>query len=495
MKEYSPKRRTAIVFAGSGTAGAYHAGVLKALDESGVKLDLVVGSGIGTVAAALSAVAGGARLHGPGGFWDGMSFASLYRLRPAVATGVALLAAAFGVFLLPIALALLLGLLFPLVLIADLVVPGAPARLLSQVWAVPDALAGPYLATLAVPIFALSILAVLFVAQAWLRDRRRFAEAFEALLDTRPGERRFRDALWESARGAALTAHAPTQAELGQRYVTLLSENFGEPGFRELVLRTADLETGRVLSFVVLQDAYRKPFLAAPGREAAQETAPGPAASVDLRAPGYEPLFFDAAASGLLACVTGPVRRVSFPRGGLHSGETHRLTEATLLGGCGISEAVAAGAEQILVVSATPESSLLPARRRGANARVNGVLAALERAAVSRELHEAERLNRVVETLGHRTSDGGRAWQDPATGRLYRDLALYVIRPGRRALLPLDLDGARDPATDVVETTGDLLQRGYEDAYRLFVEPVVGALPPPPRSAGDEQEEGQPLEL
>ena len=123
------------------------------------------------------------------------------------------------------------------------------------------------------------------------------------------------------------------------------------------------------------------------------------------------------------------------------------------------------------------------------------MLAALERHAVSRELEEAERLNRVVETLGHRTSDGGRAWQDPATGRLYRDLALYVIRPSRRALLPLDLDGARDPATEVVETTADLLQRGYEDAYRLFVEPVVGAAPPPPRPVLDEREEGQPLEL
>jgi hypothetical protein len=85
----------------------------------------------------------------------------------------------------------------------------------------------------------------------------------------------------------------------------------------------------------------------------------------------------------------------------------------------------------------------------------------------------------VVETLGHRTEDGGRGWQDPATGRLYRDVALYVIRPARRALLPLELDGARDPASEVLETIQDLVQRGYEDAYRLFVEPVVGGAPPP----------------
>ena len=58
MKEYSPKRRTAVVFTGTGVSGAYHAGVLRALDESGTKIDLVVGSGAGCVAAAFAAVAG-----------------------------------------------------------------------------------------------------------------------------------------------------------------------------------------------------------------------------------------------------------------------------------------------------------------------------------------------------------------------------------------------------------------------------------------------------
>jgi hypothetical protein len=496
VEDYSPRRRTAVVFAGSGTAGAYHAGVVRALDECGVKIDLVVGSGMGTIAAALSAVAGGSRLHEPGGFWPEVSFASLYRLRPAAATAVALLAAAFGVFLLPIAMALLAGLLFPLLLIADLVVPGAPARLLTRVSPLPDALAAPYLATLAIPIFALSILAVVFVAWAYLRYRRRFAEAFEALLDARPGEQRLRRALWASARGSALQKQPPSDAELGERYVSLLNENLDQPGFRELILRTADLETGRALSFAVLQDNYRKAFLAAQTRQGTRAGSDGQPGAVDLRQSGYEALFFDACATALTPCVTGPVRRIALPRGGLFGGETHRLTEATLLGGCGIAEALAAGAEQVIVVAATPETSTLSARRRGARARINGVLGALERAAVDRELAEAERLNRVVETLGHRTGDGGRAWQDPATGRLYRDVPLYAIRPERRSLLPLELDGARDPATEVVETTQDLVQRGYEDAYRLFVEPVVGGVAPrPERAESEEDPAGQTLQL
>ncbi len=80
MNEYSPKRRTALVFTGSGTSGAYHAGVLKALEESGVKIDLVVGSGAGVIAAAYAAVDGGARLYGAGGFWERVRWRSLFRL-------------------------------------------------------------------------------------------------------------------------------------------------------------------------------------------------------------------------------------------------------------------------------------------------------------------------------------------------------------------------------------------------------------------------------
>src|SRR5262245_52348728 len=119
MSDYSPKRRTALVLAGTGSSGAYHAGAVKALDESGVKIDLVVGSGAGAVAAALSAVAGGARLHGEGGFWHDMAWNRLYRIRPAARAALILLGAAFVIFLVPAVIALLAGIAFPLVLIAS----------------------------------------------------------------------------------------------------------------------------------------------------------------------------------------------------------------------------------------------------------------------------------------------------------------------------------------------------------------------------------------
>src|SRR5262249_22587042 len=124
MREYSPKRRTAVVLAGSGTSGAYHAGALKALDESGVKLDVLVGTGAGAIAAAFGAVAGGAKLYGPGGFWHEARWGSFFRLRLALRTVLLLLGASFGVFLLPLLLAMGAGLLFPLVLIVDVLWPG-----------------------------------------------------------------------------------------------------------------------------------------------------------------------------------------------------------------------------------------------------------------------------------------------------------------------------------------------------------------------------------
>jgi hypothetical protein len=476
VRDYSPKRRTALVFTGSGTTGAYHAGVLKALDESGVKIDVVVGSGVGTIAAAYAAVMGGAGLYGSAGFWTAVSWRSFYRLRPTMRLALALLGSSFAIFALPLLLGLLIGLLFPLLLMADRVSPGAASKALERLWIAPELLSGPYLAAQAVPVFALALVAMTAVAVQYLRDRRRFAEAFESLLDADPGLGRLRRGLWEVTRGAAPSSRPPSDAEIGRRFVALLAENLGEPGFRELILRAADLDRGDALTFVLLRAEV-------PG-EGGRRTREGALSdAVDLRAPGHDALLFDAVATGLLCPMAMPLRRASFPKGGGLGGETHRLTDATFVPGAGIAEALAAGAEQVIVATGVPERPSPIARRRGPLARLDAALRALERQA-ARELSEAERLNRIVSTLGHRTGGGRGAWEDPATGRIYREVDLWVIRPERRALGPMELDGARDPATEVLQTTTDLLEQGWRDAYRQFVEPVVGQAPLPVREEG-----------
>src|SRR5260370_29525097 len=66
---YAPQLRTALVLTGTGTAGAYHAGVLRALHEAGVKIDIVAGRGVGVIGALFSAVGRAPRLLDDQRFW------------------------------------------------------------------------------------------------------------------------------------------------------------------------------------------------------------------------------------------------------------------------------------------------------------------------------------------------------------------------------------------------------------------------------------------
>jgi predicted acylesterase/phospholipase RssA len=59
---YSPGLRTALVLTGAGTAGAYQAGVLRALAEAGVKIDVIAAHGPGVANAVMASVDGAARL-------------------------------------------------------------------------------------------------------------------------------------------------------------------------------------------------------------------------------------------------------------------------------------------------------------------------------------------------------------------------------------------------------------------------------------------------
>src|SRR4029450_12778871 len=136
----------------------------------------------------------------------------------------------FAIIALPVALGLVLGLLFPLLLIADRAAPGSASRALQALWVAPEAMSGPYLAAQAVPVFALAMVAIVVLGRASWRRRARLAEAFEFVLDAEPGLRRVRRGLWEVARGVALKAAAPGDGELGGSYGALLHGHLGERG-------------------------------------------------------------------------------------------------------------------------------------------------------------------------------------------------------------------------------------------------------------------------
>jgi hypothetical protein len=56
-----------------------------------------------------------------------------------------------------------------------------------------------------------------------------------------------------------------------------------------------------------------------------------------------------------------------------------------------------------------------------------------------------------------------------------RFAGLFVVRPAHNPLGPLDFRGVDDERSDRRQTVAELVDRGYEDAYRQFIEPVVGA--------------------
>ena len=111
---YSPHTRTALVLTGTGTAGAYHAGVLRALHEAGVKIDLVAGRGIGAVGAAFAAVDGGAQLWDPAGLWNAAGATRLFRWRLALRVAAWMLGVALGAVVLPLGVVVLAALVYPL---------------------------------------------------------------------------------------------------------------------------------------------------------------------------------------------------------------------------------------------------------------------------------------------------------------------------------------------------------------------------------------------
>jgi hypothetical protein len=85
-----------LVLTGTGAHGAYHAGVLRALQEAGVKIDILAGHGVGAGSAALAALDGSARLWDASGIWRSKAAAGLYGwrwpIRAAAAIGIVLLA-------------------------------------------------------------------------------------------------------------------------------------------------------------------------------------------------------------------------------------------------------------------------------------------------------------------------------------------------------------------------------------------------------------------
>src|SRR4029077_12739316 len=62
--------------------------------------------------------------------------------------------------------------------------------------------------------------------------------------------------LWELIRGASQLKE-PARTDLARRYAELVADNLGQPGFRELLIVTHDVDAGRDLVFALVSEGRR----------------------------------------------------------------------------------------------------------------------------------------------------------------------------------------------------------------------------------------------
>ncbi len=453
---YSPERRTALLFTGSGADGAYHAGVLRALHEAGVKLDIVGGRGVGALAAILAAVDGGGQLWEPGGFWRVRPLDTLYRWRWPFRVVKGLLLALAAVLAAPVVVAVLALAVYPLALVSGMAGADAGVRLFGGFLAGLSAAFAPGALPTWIPRAATVVAgagALVLAVGAWLAwwraplYRRSVGSRAWALLgapvDAQGAISLAIETVWRLLKGGA-ALKTPDPTDLSRRYAELLNENLGQPGFRELLLVVHNLDARRDMVFGLVREPYRKALFPPPGGASMRR-----AEAHDLSA-GTQAFTADVLAAALsLPGVTEP-RLIRFAADAYWRGETHRLADRPACLGRLMEEAAAAGAEQVVVVSAAPD---LPGPHELRPPRLDGLGRIGEYLATS----EAAALSDSIRHLHHRFQ------------------GVYVIRPAHNALRALDLLGAYDERSDRVQTLDELMERGYEDAYRQFIEPILGA--------------------
>lgn len=454
MTSYSPERRTALVLTGMGAHGVYQAGVMRALHEAGVKIDVVAGHGIGAGAAALAAIDGASRLWDPQGVWRAKGRAGLYGWRRPLRVAGWLAALLLLVLLAPVAVlafglvVFLLGFLFEMLqLEAGTVLVSSYADWLQRAFSggsLPTAV--PRLATIVLALLV-GLLAVAGLAPGVRGGSRRTGRPWwwrvaGAPIDAAPARERFTVAIWELIRGAAPIAR-PSRTVLSRRYGEVLAENLSQPGFRELILVATDGDARRDVVAAHLAEPYRKAFLAPrPGRDRRAEL-------LDLAGVDRDHVL-DVVAAAVTPPTICDAEFVSFAADSFWRGETHRLSDRPGAVGRLLEEVAEAGCSQAIVVSAVAAAGE-PHRLRAPRLDLRGRFGEFASATESAALRDA------LEAM-----------------TLHFD-SIYVISPDHNPIEPFDLTGAHDEASDRHQDLSELMDRGYEDAYRQFIEPVVGA--------------------
>src|SRR5688572_9558202 len=449
---YAPQLRTALVLTGTGTAGAYHAGVLRALHEAGVKLDVAAGRGIGVVGALFAAIDGAQRLWEEKGFWRAPELRLLYRWRGVARVIAWAIAVAGAIVAIPLAVMAAGLVVFPVDFLLRMVGVSGSTGLVDAYLRTAQAAFAPTALPTWLPRLAFLVLAMAAAVagvNGWLdRGRRSRGAAWwrmvPAPLTAAGAVHRCWRVLWDLLRGAAQLKQ-PAPGDLAKRYAEVLADNLGQPGFRELVILAHDLDAHCDLVFALVAESRRRDLFRRPTAEAADLRR---AEIVDLSGVGRDYLA-DAIAAALAVPMATEPHAIAFAPDAYWRGETHRLCDRPSGLVRLLDELIGLGVQQVLIVSAAPESPrphALAAPSLDGRARLGEYLQSSEAAAVR-----------------------------DATRTIARAARVFTIRPSHNPIGPFDFDGGYDDRSDRRQPLDELVSRGYEDAYHQFIEPVVGA--------------------
>jgi patatin-like phospholipase len=450
---YSPQRRTALVLTGTGTAGAYHAGVLRALHEAGVKIDVVGAHGVGVIGALFAAVDGTHRLWDERGFWRSPFVRGLYPWRSTLRYLVWTLTLSVALVALPL-LAMAAGLVvFPIDFVLKMVGLSGGGLTSWYTRLAQSAFASEGLPTW-LPRLVLLVLGASGLTAAvtayWdsLSGRRRggfWWRIVPAPLSAAPAIDLCWSTLWELIRGATQLKQPP-RTDLARRYAELLADNLGQPGFRELLIVAHDVDAGRDLIFALVSEGRRRDLLRRPRTDEAEQRR---AAVLDLSGVARDHLT-DGVAGALTVPLASEFHAIQFSPDGYWRGERHRLSDRPSALERVISELAELDVEQIVLVSGAPES---PGPHTLASARLDG------RGRIGEYLRSSEAA--VVHDVVALVRDRGPR--------------IYPIRPEHNPVGPFDFARAFDDRSARRVSLTELMSLGYEDAYHQFIEPVVGA--------------------
>lgn len=446
-----------MILCGTGTAGAYHAGALRALVEAGIKIDVIAAHGAGVPTALAVAVDAGAKVWDPAGPWVQPRLSRAYRWRAALRLAVGGLAVAALALLLPLGVLGVAAVIFAASTVASLVSLTSTAEALVGWYqrSIEVLFSPPILPTILPRLLVLGVLviAAILIGSAVRtardeRSRRRLRGAFwwrlvGSPLDASEPATSMIEALWNVVRGAS-TEPRPAPAEIGRRYVDVLADNFGQPGFHEVLLAVHDLDSRRDLVGAILAAPSRAAF---EGRRA--EHDPREAESVDFTGPQRELLVSFVEGALRLPIVTAPAV-VEFPADSFWRGERHRLCDRPELLLRLIDELARVGVEQVILVSPAPPAAQPHAMRAtpvSLRARMGELVRSVETAAV----------------------------QDGWSAAITRFSGVFVVRPDHNPIGPFDFDGTYDEGSDRRRTIAELIEQAHADTYRHFIEPIAAA--------------------